>query len=83
MIYKTRNQFHVLPVCIGRTGTGFLPVLQEVRRICKTCNQFNVITRLLCFGWQEANRHLAITIDCLANNEVKRSSARCPSSRHL
>jgi len=39
--------------------------------------------RLLCFGWQEANRHLAITIDCLANNEVKRSSARCPSSRHL
>src|SRR5438270_9993778 len=28
-------------------------------------------TRLLCFGWQEVNRHLAITIDCLANNEVK------------
>src|SRR6266705_300383 len=40
-------------------------------------------TRLLCFGWQEATRHLAITIDCLANNEVKKSSARCPSSRHL
>src|SRR5438309_332816 len=31
------------------------------------------------FWVARGNRHLAITIDCLANNEVKRSSARCPS----
>jgi hypothetical protein len=43
----------------------------------------HINTRLLCFGWPEANRHLARPIDCLANNEVKSSSARCPSSRHL
>ena len=30
----------VLRMCIGCTGMGFLLVLQEVRRICKTRNQF-------------------------------------------
>jgi hypothetical protein len=43
----------------------------------------SLLTRQLCFGWQEAKLHLAIPIDCLANKEVKSSSARCPRWRHL
>jgi hypothetical protein len=32
----------VLRVCIGCIGMGFLLVLQEVRQICKTRNQFAI-----------------------------------------
>ena len=74
-------------VAVGSDDSSISRIEDKIRKVRRTQGRITarqlLRSRLLCFGWQEANRHLAITIDCLANNEVKKSSARCPSSRHL